>query len=181
MTEQMVGKRYALALFSAAESADLTDQVQGNLILLSGLWEKNEELRIFIEAPQIAKEEKTEMLQETLRDKISELLLQFLLFLLEKDRFQQISEIAKHYDKLLKEKQGIVEARVTTASPIDEKLALPLKEKLQRKTGKKVALVFQTDPSLIGGIRVIIGNQIIENSIRSELCKLREDLLSLKV
>ena len=181
MIDQMVGKRYALALFNAAELSDLTDQVQENLILLSGLWEKNEELRAFLEAPQIAKEEKTKILEQTLRDKISELLLQFLLFLLEKDRFQQISEIAEHYDKLLKEKLGIVEARVTTASPMDEKLALPLKEKLQKRTGKKVNLVFQTDPSLIGGIRVIIGNQIIDNSISSELCKLREDLLSLKV
>ncbi|MDH4222794.1 MAG: F0F1 ATP synthase subunit delta [candidate division Zixibacteria bacterium] len=181
MIDQMVGKRYALALFNTAESSDLTDQVQENLVLLSGLWGKNEELRAFLEAPQIAKVEKTKILEQILRDKISELLLQFLLFLIEKDRFQQISEIAEHYNKLLKEKLGIVEARVTTASPIDEKLTLPLKEKLQKKTGKNVNLVFQTDPSLIGGIRVIIGNQIIDNSISSELCKLREDLLSLKV
>lgn len=181
MTEQIVGKRYALALFNVAESAELTHQIQENLALLSELWEKNEELRAFLEAPHIATEEKGKILQETLRDKISELLLQFLLFLLEKGRFQQISEIATYYHKLLKEKMGVVEAKVTTASPLDEELSLSLKEKLQKKTGKKIDLVLQTDPSLIGGIRVIVGNQIIDNSISSELCKLKENLLSLKV
>jgi F-type H+-transporting ATPase subunit delta len=181
MTEQTVGKRYALALFNAAESDELTHQVQENLTLLSELWEKNEELRGFMEAPQISTEEKKKILQTSLSEKVSELLLQFLIFLLEKGRFPQIPEIAAYYRKLLKEKMGIVEARVTTASPLDEELTLSLKEKLQKKTGKKIDLILQTDPSLIGGIRVIIGNQIIDNSISSELCKLKENLLSLKV
>lgn len=181
MTEQIVGKRYALALFNLAESAGLAYQIQENLELLSKLFEENAELKNFLEAPHISIEEKRKILQISLSQKVSELLLQFLFFLLEKDRIQQFSEIATQYDKLLKEKLGIVEARVTTASTLEKELALSLKEKLEKKTGKKVDLIFQTDPSLIGGIRVIIGNQIVDNSISSELCKLKENLLSLKL
>jgi len=181
MTDQIVSKRYALALFNAAESAGLTQDIQENLASISELWEKNAELRAFLEAPQIATEEKGKILQISFRGKISPLLLQFLLFLLSKGRLQQISEINSQYYRLLKEKIGLVEALVITASPLDEKLSLPLKQTLEKKTGKKVSLIFKTDPNLIGGIRVIMGNQVIDYSIRTELDKLKENLLSLKV
>ncbi|MCJ7497472.1 MAG: ATP synthase F1 subunit delta [candidate division Zixibacteria bacterium] len=181
MTDQIVIKRYALALFNAAGSANLTREIQEDLSLISEFWEKNAELRAFLEAPQISHEEKGKMLQESFRGRISELLLQFLLFLLNKGRLQHISGINTRYDKLLKEKEGLVEAQVITVLSLDEKLSFPLKEILEKKTGKKVSLIFKTDPRLIGGIRVIIGNQIIDHSIRTELDKLKEKLLSVKV
>ncbi|OGC79728.1 MAG: ATP synthase F1 subunit delta [candidate division Zixibacteria bacterium RBG_16_43_9] len=183
MTDQIVSKRYALALFNAAESAGegLTEQVQKELSFISDLWEKNAELRAFFEAPQIPGEDKEKMLQLTFRGKISELLLQFLLFLLSKGRLVHILEINTRYDQLLKEKEGLVEAQVITASPLDEGLSVSLKEKMEKKTGKKVSLTYKVEPEIIGGIRVIVGNQIIDHSIRTELDKLRESLLSLKV
>src|SRR3990170_1764117 len=183
MTDQIVSKRYALALFNAAESAGegLTEQVQKELSFISDLWEKNAELRAFFEAPQIPGEDKEKMLQLTFRGKISELLLQFLLFLLSKGRLVHILEINTRYDQLLKEKEGLVEAQVITASPLDEGLSVSLKEKMEKKTGKKVSLTYKVEPEIIGGIRVIVGNQIIDHSIRTELDKLRESILSLKV
>jgi F-type H+-transporting ATPase subunit delta len=183
MTDQIVSKRYALALFNAAESAGegMTEQIQKELNFISDLWEKNSELRAFFEAPQISAEDKEKILQLTFKDKITELLFQFLLFILSKGRMEQISGISTDYDKLLKEKEGLVEAQVITASPLDEGLSVSLKEKMEKKTGKKVSLIFKLDPGIIGGIRVIVGNQIIDKSIRTELDKLRENLLNLKV
>jgi F-type H+-transporting ATPase subunit delta len=183
MTDQIASKRYALALFNAAESAGegLTEQIQKELSFISDLWEKNAELRAFLEAPQISGEEKGRLVQTTFKGKISELLLQFVLFLLSKGRLENIFGINTHYDKLLKEKEGLVEAQVITALPLDEGLSISLKEKMEKKTGKKVSLIFKLDPGIIGGIRVIVGNQIIDHSIRTELDKLRKNLLDLKV
>lgn len=183
MVDQIASKRYAVALFNAAESAGegITEQIQKELSLISDLWQKNAQLRAFLEAPQISGEEKDKLLQTTFQGRISELLLQFLLFLLSKGRLENIVGIDTQYDGLLKEKEGLVEAQVITASPLDEKLSLSLKEKMEKKTGKKVSLIFKLDPQIIGGIRVIVGNQIIDKSIRTELDRLREDLLSLKV
>ena len=183
MIDQIVSQRYALALFNAAESAGegLTEQIQKELSFISDLWEKNSDLRALFEAPQIPAEDKEKMLELTFRDKISELLLQFLLFLLSKSRLQNIFGISTKYDKLLKEKEGLIEAQVITTSPLDERLSVSLKEKMEKKTGKKVSLIFKLDPGIIGGIRVIVGNQIIDHSIRTELDRLREDLLNLKV
>lgn len=183
MIDQIASKRYALALFNAAESGEdgLTEQIQKELSFISDLWQKNAELRAFLEAPQISGEEKEKVLQTTFKGKISELLLQFLFFLLSKGRLENIFGINTQYDKLLKEKEGLVEAQVITASPLDEGLSVSLKEKMEKKTGKKVSLIFKLDPEIIGGIRVIVGNQIIDHSIRTELDKLRENLLNLKV
>ncbi|HVP36610.1 MAG TPA: ATP synthase F1 subunit delta [Terriglobales bacterium] len=183
MIDQIVSQRYALALFNAAESAGegLAEQIQKELSLISDLWDKNAELRAFLEAPQISGEEKDELLQTTFKGKISELLLQFLLFLISKARLENILGINTQYDELLKEKEGLVEAQVITASSLDKKLSASLKEKMEKKTGKKVNLIFKLDPDIIGGIKVIVGNQIIDKSIRTELDKLRESLLSIKV
>ena len=181
MTEELIGKRYALALFNSAEATDSVQTIKENLLSVSELWKKNTEFRTFLEAPHISTGEKEKSLQVSFKEKISKLLMQFLLFLLRKERFQHVSEIAAQYDKLLKAKLGIIEAVVTTASPIDKRLILSLQEKLESKTGKSINMILETDPSLIGGIRVILGNQIIEYSISSELSKLKESLLSLKV
>jgi F-type H+-transporting ATPase subunit delta len=104
-----------------------------------------------------------------------------LLFLLNRGRFENIFGINTRYDELLKEKEGLIEAQVVTASSLDEALSVSLKEKMEKKTGKKVSLIFKLDPLIIGGIRVIVGNQIIDHSIRTELDRLRENLLNLKV
>ena len=183
MIDQIVSKRYALALFNAAESAGegLTEQIQKELSFISNLWEKNSELRAFFEAPQISGEDKKKMLQLALRDKTSELPYQFFLFILSKGRMEQISGISTDYDKLLREKEGLIEAQVITASPLDEELSASLKAKMEKKTRKKVSFTYRIDPEIIGGIRVIVGNQIIDKSIRTELDKLRESLLSMKV
>ena len=183
MIDQIASQRYALALFHAAESAGegLTEQIQKELSFISDLWDKNAELRAFLEAPQISGEEKDKLLQTTFKGKISELLLQFLLFLLSKGRLENILGINNQYDELLKEKEGLVDARVITASSLDERSSASLKEKMEKNTGKKVNLIFKLDPDIIGGIKVIVGNQIIDHSIRTELDKLRENLLSIKV
>jgi len=183
MIDQIASKRYALALFKAAESSGegLTEQIQKELSLISGLWEKNAELRAFLEAPQISGEEKDKLLQTTFKGKISELLLQFLFFILSKGRLENIFGINAQYDELLKEKEGLVEAQVITTSPLDAESSASLKEKMEKRTGKKVNLIFKLDPGIIGGIRIIVGNQIIDKSIRTELDKLRENLLNIKV
>ncbi len=75
----------------------------------------------------------------------------------------------------------MAEARVTTAVPLPEDLEKKLQQELERLFGKKVRIRPRIDPRIIGGLFVVIEEKIIDRSIRSELEKLRDDLLGVRI
>jgi len=89
--------------------------------------------------------------------------------------------MAGEFQRLVKEDQGIVEARLITARSLDQALASQIREELEKNTGKKVEMKLEVDPSLIGGIVVILGDKIIDRSIRHQLSQLKDQMSALKV
>jgi ATP synthase F1 delta subunit len=76
----------------------------------------------------------------------------------------------------VREYRGEVVAEVTTAVPLtDEERAMTLK-RLQEITGKKVLLSEKVDPSIIGGMRIIVGDKLLDLSLRGHLERIREHL-----
>ncbi|MGB7062262.1 MAG: F0F1 ATP synthase subunit delta, partial [Candidatus Zixiibacteriota bacterium] len=63
----------------------------------------------------------------------------------------------------------------------DQTLASQIQEELEKNTGKKVEMKLEVDPSLIGGIVVILGDKIIDRSIRHQLSQLKDQMSALKV
>jgi F-type H+-transporting ATPase subunit delta len=82
---------------------------------------------------------------------------------------------------LVKEDQGILQARVITARALDPVFKNRLKEELEKSTNKKIEMILKIDPQIIGGIIVILGNKIIDRSIRHQLDELKEEMLALTV
>ena len=82
---------------------------------------------------------------------------------------------------LVKEHQGILPTRVISAFPLSGADRDRLTGQLAARTGKEIELTVVEDSSLIGGIIVIVGNQIMDYSVRHYLGELRTRLLALKV
>jgi len=98
-----------------------------------------------------------------------------------KHRIQYLLSMAEEFQRLVKEDQGIVEARLITARSADQALVDQIRQELEENTGKKVEIKLEVDPSLIGGIVVILGDKIIDRSIRYQLSQLKEQMSALKV
>jgi F-type H+-transporting ATPase subunit delta len=181
MIESQVARRYATALFRTAKRIDQVERILEDLKAIADLLRKDPSLKNFLEAPQILDQYKKELFTTAFKHIVSEALFSFLILVLDKHRIQYLLGMAEEYERLVKEDQGILQARIVTARALDSVFRDRLKEELEKSTGKKIEMLLKIDPEIIGGIIVILGNQIIDKSIRHQLDELKEEMLALTV
>ncbi|MSQ54006.1 MAG: F0F1 ATP synthase subunit delta [Betaproteobacteria bacterium] len=96
--------------------------------------------------------------------------------LAENGRLDVLAEIRAQYEALKNEREGTVEAEVYTAFELDQAQAADLVSMLEKKTGRKVKARMSVDKSLIGGVKIVIGDQVIDGSARAQLGALENAL-----
>jgi F-type H+-transporting ATPase subunit delta len=181
MIESRLAGKYGTALFRTAKRINQVERISHDLEVISELVGKSPLLKNFLESPQILEKEKKELISTTFKDLIPEALFSFLMLVVSKHRIQYLIPIASEFGRLVKEDQGIVEARLIAARIIDQKLVEEIRQELEKSTDKKVEIKIEIDPDLIGGIVIILGDRIIDRSIRYQLNQLKEQMSTLRV
>jgi F-type H+-transporting ATPase subunit delta len=181
MIESQVARRYASALFRTAKRVDQVDRILDDLKAIADLLRGDPNLKNFLEAPQILDQYKRELITTVFKHLVSEVLFSFLLLVLNKHRIEYLLAMTAEYERLVKEDQGILQARIITARALDSIFKSRLKEELEKSTDKKIEIILRIEPQIIGGIVVILGNKIIDQSIKHELDELKEKMLALRV
>ena len=110
--------------------------------------------------------------------KVSPLTLNFIRQLNRKGRLANISQIAVAMDELVQEQFGRIEVDVFTASPISASELESVRNRLSASLGKDVIMHPYTDSSMLGGIKLRMGDQLIDGSIQAELRRMRDSLLN---
>ena len=100
----------------------------------------------------------------------------FLRLLAERGHLGLLPEAAAALGRIRDRRMGIVEAEVTTATPIGEELASRTKQTLEKTTGCRVRLSFKTDPAIIGGMVARVGGTVFDGSVRARLDGMRAHL-----
>jgi F-type H+-transporting ATPase subunit delta len=100
----------------------------------------------------------------------------FVRVLAENGRLGVLTEIRMHFEALKNEREGTIEAEVTTAFEMDQAQVADLVSRLEKSTGRKVRARVSVDKSLIGGVRVVIGDKVIDGSARAQLSALENAL-----
>ena len=100
----------------------------------------------------------------------------FVRVLAENGRLDVLAEIRTQYEALKNEREGTVEAEVYTAFEMDQAQVADLVSRLEKKTGHKVKARISVDKSLIGGVRIVIGDKVIDGSARAQLGALENAL-----
>ena len=181
MIESKVAIKYATALFRTAKRTNQVEMISHDLEAISNLLMKNALLKNFLESPQVLERDKKALLSLSLKPLISEALFSFLILVVSKHRIQYLLSMGEEFQRLVKEDQGIVEARLITARSADQYLVDQIRQELEESTGKKVEIKLEIDSFLIGGIVVILGDRIIDRSIRYQLTQLKDQMSALKV
>lgn len=107
----------------------------------------------------------------------STLVLHFLLLLNRKGRLSHLPPIVAAYDQIVQERFGRIEVDVFTASPIDDAQLSSIRDKLAEAIGKQPVMHPYTDASMLGGLKLRIGDQLIDASVSSRLQAMRERLI----
>ena len=100
----------------------------------------------------------------------------FVRVLAENGRLDVVTEIRTHFEALKNEREGTLEAEVTTAFEMDQAQIADLVARLEKRTGRKVKARVSVDKSLIGGVKVVIGDKVIDGSARAQLSALENAL-----
>ena len=100
----------------------------------------------------------------------------FVRVLAENKRLELLPEIHLQYEVLKNEKEGVVEAEVHTAFELTDAQVADLAQRLEQRTGRKVRTKVQLDKALIGGVKIVIGDKVIDGSARGQLAALENAL-----
>jgi F-type H+-transporting ATPase subunit delta len=100
----------------------------------------------------------------------------FVRVLADNGRLGVLTEIRTHFEALKNEREGTVEAEVYTAFEMDQGQVADLVSRLEKNTGRKVKARVSVDKSLIGGVKLVIGDKVIDGSARAQLSALENAL-----
>lgn len=174
-----LAKLYATAAFELADNdpsispEDLLGEIEDILEIARA--DKN--FSEFLASRLIDSNKRDNALQTMLGGKVSPLTLNFLRQLNRKDRLGHIIAITGALDELVQARYGRVEVDVFSATPMAPDALDRIKHKLSESLGKEVILHPYTDSAMLGGIKIRIGDRLIDASVRAELARMRESLL----
>ena len=174
---EYLDRRYALALYEVAKEKDKVDEYINDLREICDLIENNKDFYEVVKHPQISTKNKKRTFINIFKGKIDEELLSFLLILIEKDRILYLREKLNEMEKIDLERKNILSAVVKTAVPLLESEISNLQEKLEKQYNKKIIMTTEIDKSLLGGVYVRVGNDVIDGTIKSKLEEIKDIML----
>lgn len=181
MLENAVARRYAQAFFTIAKEQKLIDKLENELKDVIEIIDGNIELKRVMDHQLVSPEEKKAILNQVVSGEISEITVNFLNVVIEKYRATYIPAIYDEFVKYANESRNMVDAEVQAAVALSDPVVENIRSKLAALTGKTVRLQTKTDPGLIGGVTVRIGDQVIDGSLATRLARLKENLLRIEV
>jgi F-type H+-transporting ATPase subunit delta len=161
-----IARPYAEALFKSAAgaAAGLTDQMSVLAAVAS-----NEQLRQFADSPKVGAAQVFDVVtgaaQTALDPKVSNLLAA----VIENGRLAALPEIAAQFTALVNAQSGSSDAVVYSAFPIDDAALVDVVAALEKRFGRKLKARVELDAELIGGIRVVVGDEVLDTSVKARL------------
>lgn len=126
--------------------------------------------------PSITTDARNQSLDRIFKGRISHETLQFLHVLNEKGRISALTGVVDSLQEIVQEQFGMIEVDVYTAQPATPDMVSDLTSRLARALGKQVVVHTYTQPDMIGGVKIQIGDQLLDGSVATQLRKLTDKL-----
>jgi F-type H+-transporting ATPase subunit delta len=181
MSDIVVAKRYAKALFEVAKEKGSISQVEEELKAVAGAISGNVDLQKFLNHPGVDNKVKKDLLKQIFAGKVSEPVWNMLQVLIDKGREDIVPALVHDYVKIANEAQGLANATVYSAFPLSENQIADIAAHFKKITGKTLRVETAIDPKLLGGIQVRIGDRLYDGSISGKLSRLAKSLQQTQV
>ncbi len=172
MKSVTIARNYAEALFAAG------DKFGGALDAVAGAIQADERIAITLDSPRVSKAAKANILERALKDEVPPEFVRFLQAVVRRGRQGLLTEIAQEYQVLLDQKLNRVHAGVTLAQAPDARTEKQVVERLAKALGREVRAHFRSDPGILGGVVVRVGDRVYDGSVRRRLTALQRRMLT---
>ena len=169
-----IAARYAGALFDLAKGNGALDVITADLSKLSQVYDESEDLRRLMKSPVIGREGQGKAMTVLVEKlELSRLTKNFLGLLASNRRLFALRPIIDDYVALIAKERGEMPAEVVSATELTSVQQTRLAEKLKSALGRDIAIAFQIDAALLGGMVVKVGSLMVDNSLRSKLQRMQ--------
>lgn len=169
-----IGSTYGEALYELAKDEHLLDEIYAQLLVLDEAFRAEPDFAKLLCSPNLSKQERCQILDDSFRNKVHVYLLNFLKILTEKGYIKQFSSCCEQYTQLYNRDHNIVSVTAVTAVPMNERQTAALTKKLTDITGKNIQLRNKVDPACLGGVRLDYDGQRMDGTVSSRLATVRE-------
>ena len=169
--------QYATALADIALEQGAAEPVRKQLEDFGAAYSESAELRNVLANPAVERAAKHGVIEKLVaRLGASRVVRNFLFIVVDNQRTHLLPEILQAFEDVLRQRQGVAEAEVTSAAELTAPQKTQLQQTLERLTGRKIQANYSLDPALLGGAMVRIGDTIYDGSVRNRLNQMRARL-----
>ena len=173
-----VSRIYAEALYKAADSKGISEQVLGEIEeLVNGVFDKDPGLELYFASAAVAREHKTEAIHKAFQGKASDVFVHFLDVLNHHDRLDMLRGIAEAYRNLYDRFARRIVVQVQSAVPLTDDERTRLCNDIRAVSDVEPILQETVDPELLGGLIVRIRDWVYDTSLRTRLQTIRTQLI----
>ncbi|WP_096156361.1 MULTISPECIES: F0F1 ATP synthase subunit delta [Bacillus] len=171
-----VAKRYALALFQLAKENNLLMELDTQLVEVKKVFQTNKDLQLVLSNPKITKDVKKQLIREAFAG-LSTPLVNTLQLLVDRGRTAIVVDMVNEYKALSNEAKNVEDAIVYSVRSLSEQEMNTISTVFAAKVGKSALTIENiVDPTIIGGLKIRIGNRIYDGSVSGKLERLGRQL-----
>ena len=168
-----IARPYAEALFKAGAGAAEAEQLD----MLAAV-AANVQLRQFADSPKATTPQVADVIASVINTPLVPKVQAFLRTVLDNGRLAALPEIAAQFRSLVNAQSGVSDAVIESAFPIDAAELPEVVATLEKRFGRKLKATVAVKPDLIGGIRVMVGDEVLDTSVRARLEQMKTALVA---
>lgn len=171
-----IARPYAEALFKSAPEAELQawrQQLEAVAAVAS-----DAQLQALADNPKVTESQVFDVIVAAAKVSLAPALANLLRLVLENGRLAALPTMVEQFQALVQARQGVSEAQIYSAFPIDAGQLADIMGPLEKRFGRKLEAKVELDPELIGGVRVVVGDEVLDTSVKARLERMKSTLMA---
>lgn len=171
-------KNYSKALVEMVRDNVISfEDLSKDLATVSEILETSQDLRLTLENPTVSEAVKSQIVEEVFKNEVHPQVVNFLMVLIDKNRFSEFPQIKADYEVKLDDVNKIQSVEITSAVELSDEYRERILQKLSEKLQKNIRPNWKVDENIIAGLIYRINDNVIDTSIKSKLDKLNKNLM----
>lgn len=174
-----IARPYATGLFEAVHASSGSLQFTTDVLHSMAQVVEMEDMRQALSDPRFNDQQKEDLIKDSLKgETLDDHLLNLLSLLVANDRLMALPEIASQFQRFKDKAEGVAQAEIVSAFPLSDEQVSELVALLEPKFHLKLKPHVNVDDSLIGGVRVVVGDYVLDTSVLAQLNRMRDALVA---
>jgi F-type H+-transporting ATPase subunit delta len=170
-----LARPYAEAAFALARESGALPKWADTIGLLAAV-ASDAKVSAAVDNPKLSAEQKRSLFATVMGDKLDVMTTSFVNVLLDADRVKLLPQINEHFQALKRNNDNVARATIVSAFPLTQQQRDELKGALAKRYSRQIETVEEVDASLLGGAKIIVGDQVIDRSVIGQLNKMSRQI-----